>query len=104
VAGPVAMVRETIRVLARAGIPQQRIHYDDALLADDQRASLRRASGETGKTCDTSKTDARDEAETAQQDANVQDGGTRSGTEGEPAEREQVSASVLAGRHDVPPG
>ena len=104
VAGPVAMVRETIRVLARAGIPQERIHYDDALLADDQRASLRRASGETGKTRDTGKTDAPDAAETAQQDKNAQDGETRSGTEGEPAEREHVPAGVLAGRHDVPPG
>ncbi len=105
VAGPVAMVRETIRVLARAGIPQQRIHYDDALLADDQRASLRRASGETGKTCDTGRSDAQDAAaETAQQDANAQDGETGSGTEGEPAEREHVPAGVLAGRHDVPPG
>lgn len=34
VAGPAEMVRETIRVLAKAGIPRERIHYDDALLAD----------------------------------------------------------------------
>ncbi len=34
VAGPAQMVRETIRVLAKAGIPRERIHYDDALLAD----------------------------------------------------------------------
>ena len=33
VAGPADMVRETIRVLRRAGIPGERIHYDDALLA-----------------------------------------------------------------------
>jgi len=33
VAGPPAMVRETIRVLDRAGIARERIHYDDALLA-----------------------------------------------------------------------
>jgi NAD(P)H-flavin reductase len=104
VAGPVAMVRETIRVLARAGIRQERIHYDDALLANDQRANLRRTSGETGKTCDTGKTDARDAAEIAQQDKNAQDDRTRSGTEGEPAEPEQVPAGVLAGRDDVPPG
>jgi hypothetical protein len=104
VAGPVAMVRETIRVLARAGIPQERIHYDDALLADDQRANLRRTRGETGKTCDTGKTDARDAAETAQQDKNALDDSTRSGTEDEPAEREHVPASVLAGQHNVPPG
>jgi NAD(P)H-flavin reductase/hemoglobin-like flavoprotein len=32
VAGPPAMVRETIRALARAGLPRMRIHYDDALL------------------------------------------------------------------------
>ena len=50
VAGPVAMVHETIRVLARAGIPQQRIHYDDALLAEDKRASVPRPRGESGET------------------------------------------------------
>ncbi len=33
VAGPPDMVRETIRMLGRAGIPRHRIHYDDALLA-----------------------------------------------------------------------
>jgi NAD(P)H-flavin reductase/hemoglobin-like flavoprotein len=33
VAGPPDMVRESIRVLKRAGIPRERIHYDDALLA-----------------------------------------------------------------------
>jgi NAD(P)H-flavin reductase/hemoglobin-like flavoprotein len=33
VAGPPDMVRETIRVLKRAGIARERIHYDDALLA-----------------------------------------------------------------------
>ncbi len=32
VAGPPDMVRETIRVLKRSGIPRERIHYDDALL------------------------------------------------------------------------
>jgi NAD(P)H-flavin reductase/hemoglobin-like flavoprotein len=52
VAGPVAMVHETIRVLARAGVPQQRIHYDDALLAEDKRASVPRPRGETGETGD----------------------------------------------------
>jgi NAD(P)H-flavin reductase/hemoglobin-like flavoprotein len=34
VAGPPEMVRETIRVLARAGLERERIHFDDALLAD----------------------------------------------------------------------
>jgi NAD(P)H-flavin reductase/hemoglobin-like flavoprotein len=33
VAGPAAMVREAIRVLAKAGIARDRIHHDDALLA-----------------------------------------------------------------------
>ncbi len=33
VAGPADMVRETIRVLGRAGVPRGRIHYDDVLLA-----------------------------------------------------------------------
>jgi NAD(P)H-flavin reductase/hemoglobin-like flavoprotein len=33
VAGPADMVRETIRVLKKSGIPRERIHYDDALLA-----------------------------------------------------------------------
>jgi NAD(P)H-flavin reductase/hemoglobin-like flavoprotein len=33
VAGPPAMVRETVRVLTRAGLPRERVHYDDALLA-----------------------------------------------------------------------
>jgi NAD(P)H-flavin reductase/hemoglobin-like flavoprotein len=33
VAGPPEMVRETIRLLARAGLKNERIHFDDALLA-----------------------------------------------------------------------
>ena len=33
VAGPADMVRETVRVLRRAGTVRERIHYDDALLA-----------------------------------------------------------------------
>ena len=37
VAGPPQMVRETIRVLARAGLRPERIHLDDALLADRPR-------------------------------------------------------------------
>ena len=35
-AGPPAMVRETGHVLTRVGLPRQRIHYDDALLADGE--------------------------------------------------------------------
>lgn len=33
VAGPASMVRETVRVLKKAGIAAERIHFDDALLA-----------------------------------------------------------------------
>ena len=33
VAGPPAMVRETLRALTRAGLPRGRVHFDDALLA-----------------------------------------------------------------------
>lgn len=36
-AGPAAMVRETVRVLGRAGIPAERMHFDDAVLADRRR-------------------------------------------------------------------
>jgi NAD(P)H-flavin reductase/hemoglobin-like flavoprotein len=37
VAGPPEMVRETIRVLTKAGMARERIHYDDALLGARQR-------------------------------------------------------------------
>jgi NAD(P)H-flavin reductase len=37
VAGPEQMVRETIAVLGKAGLPRERIHYDDALLASRPR-------------------------------------------------------------------
>jgi NAD(P)H-flavin reductase/hemoglobin-like flavoprotein len=37
IAGPADMVRETIRILKRAGMPAERIHYDDALLASRPR-------------------------------------------------------------------
>jgi len=33
VAGPAEMVRESTRVLARAGLDKEHIHFDDALLA-----------------------------------------------------------------------
>jgi NAD(P)H-flavin reductase/hemoglobin-like flavoprotein len=36
VAGPPAMVRETLGVLAKSGLPRERMHYDDVLLADDE--------------------------------------------------------------------
>ena len=39
VAGPPAMVLETIQVLAKSGLPRQRIHYDEALLADGEQPS-----------------------------------------------------------------
>lgn len=38
VAGPPEMVRETIRLLARAGLERERIHFDDALLAGKSRS------------------------------------------------------------------
>jgi NAD(P)H-flavin reductase/hemoglobin-like flavoprotein len=38
VAGPPEMVRETVRVLARAGLERERIHFDDALLAGKSRS------------------------------------------------------------------
>jgi NAD(P)H-flavin reductase/hemoglobin-like flavoprotein len=38
VAGPPEMVRETIRVLGRAGLERERIHFDDSLLAGKPRA------------------------------------------------------------------
>jgi NAD(P)H-flavin reductase len=37
VAGPAAMVKETLRVLAKAGLPPDRLHFDDALLAARRR-------------------------------------------------------------------
>ena len=123
VAGPLAMVQETIRVLARAGIPQQRIHYDDALLAEDKRASVPPPRGDTGNTGDTGSTgDTGDTgstgdtgdigntgapdapAETANRDGNAGDGGPGSGTEDETAKQRQVPAGVVAGRHDMPQG
>jgi hypothetical protein len=36
------MVRETIRVLARAGLARERIHFDDAVLAGRPRTGARR--------------------------------------------------------------
>lgn len=35
--GPAAMVRDSLRALSRAGIPRERIHFDDALLAGHKR-------------------------------------------------------------------
>ncbi len=36
VAGPSGMVQETVQVLTKSGLPRERIHYDEALLADGQ--------------------------------------------------------------------
>jgi NAD(P)H-flavin reductase/hemoglobin-like flavoprotein len=41
VAGPPAMIRETVRVLAKAGLPLERIHYDKALLPDGEQSGAR---------------------------------------------------------------
>jgi NAD(P)H-flavin reductase/hemoglobin-like flavoprotein len=41
VAGPPAMIRETVRVLAKAGLPLERIHYDEALLPDGEQPGAR---------------------------------------------------------------
>ena len=37
VAGPVTMVAETIKLLAKVGLPAERIHYDDSLLGERRR-------------------------------------------------------------------
>ena len=41
VAGPPAMIRETVRVLAKAGLRLERIHYDEALLAGGEQPGAR---------------------------------------------------------------
>ena len=102
VAGPVAMVHETIRVLARAGIPQQRIHYDDALLAEDKRASVPRPRGESGETGDAGNPGAQDAGPEVPAARNARDG--EPGTERQPATPDQVPAGALNGRRDMPPG
>jgi hypothetical protein len=35
---PPAMVRDTVHVLTRSGLPRDLIHYDDVLLAGGERA------------------------------------------------------------------
>jgi NAD(P)H-flavin reductase/hemoglobin-like flavoprotein len=105
VAGPAVMVRETIRVLARAGLPEERIHYDDALLAENKRVSPSPADGGTEKTAAAGEADAAAMAAApVPQDGDARDGETGQGPAGEPPEREQVSAGVLAAPHDMPPG
>jgi NAD(P)H-flavin reductase/hemoglobin-like flavoprotein len=107
VAGPALMVSETIRVLARAGIPQDRIHYDDALLAEDKRLGprLARGKGPAEGTGDTGNAGAQDTpADSTPVDENAPDGETGSATEGELPEQEQVSLVALAAQHDAPSG
>jgi len=104
VAGPAVMVRETIRVLARAGLPEERIHYDDALLAETRRVSSCPADGGTEETAMAGEADAAEmAAEPVPHDGDARDGETGQGPAGEPSEREQVSAGVLAAPHDRPP-
>jgi NAD(P)H-flavin reductase len=120
VAGPAVMVRETIRVLARAGMPHERIHYDDALLAETKRMSPSPARVETGSTAAVTNDEARspaaqnvpqDEAARSRdvRDEDVRDEDVR-GREavldaaGEAPEREQVSAGVLGAPRHTPPG
>jgi NAD(P)H-flavin reductase len=96
VAGPAVMVRETIRVLARAGLPEERIHYDDALLAENKRVSPHPADGGTEKTATAGEADAAEKAaEPVSQDGDARDGETGQGPAGEPPEREQVSVPAL---------
>jgi NAD(P)H-flavin reductase/hemoglobin-like flavoprotein len=106
VAGPPPMVRETIRLLARAGIAQERIHYDDALLADDRRPAVpsdpHSDHGEADSSDDTGTADTR--PENILRDENAPGGETRPAVGDVPPPREQVSAGVLAAPHDPPPG
>jgi NAD(P)H-flavin reductase/hemoglobin-like flavoprotein len=110
IAGPAVMVRETIGVLARAGIPPERMHYDDALLASDRRASPRPAGGETENTGNAENTGSPENtgsagntdaqqptAKSDPQDGQAHDGETKHGLAGEPPGREQV----LAAQHDA---
>lgn len=103
VAGPALMVRETIRMLARAGIPQERIHYDDALLAETKRLGPRPAQGETQQAGDTGNADGRDvPAAIPPRDGHAPDQTSAAAAGGSP-EHEQVAAGVLASRHHTPP-
>jgi NAD(P)H-flavin reductase/hemoglobin-like flavoprotein len=88
VAGPVAMVREAIRVLARAGIPGQRIHYDDALLTEDKRSDSHQAPSRNDSPGQSGITAAAGTAAEAKQfDQRTSDGGTHAGAEvGPPGE------------------
>ncbi len=94
VAGPVAMVREAIRVLARAGIPEHRIHYDDALLADDKKTASNPAPAANGQPTENSTTSAEDATEGAGEPTqNSRDGNPGSSPENVPSELEPVPAN-----------
>jgi hypothetical protein len=98
VAGPVAMVRKTIRALTRAGIPPERIHYDDALLAEDKEADARKVSGATAPASQAAEAGPPDE--TAQLDqADPQDAAAETAQpDGDlpgPGRPSQVAASLI---------
>jgi NAD(P)H-flavin reductase/hemoglobin-like flavoprotein len=93
VAGPVAMVREAIRVLARAGIPAHRIHYDDALLADGKPAESHPPPAKNDSPAQSSTTiDTDAVAETRQSTQSTRDSGPGPGPENTPPELEPVPA------------
>jgi len=101
VAGPAAMVRETIRVLARAGIPRQRIHFDDALLAEDRRAGVACDHGGTGMADDAGDTGEPDVPARTEQRYEAGTGtgaGAGTGAESEPAEAAARREPLRAGR------
>ena len=58
VAGPPQMVRETIHVLSRAGLERERIHFDDALLADKAARYRHLNPGEPPASCHAGKNSA----------------------------------------------
>jgi NAD(P)H-flavin reductase len=45
VAGPPTMVLETVQVLAKSGLPRERVHYDEALLADGEQPGTGERAG-----------------------------------------------------------
>jgi NAD(P)H-flavin reductase/hemoglobin-like flavoprotein len=95
VAGPVAMVSETIGVLVRAGIPQERIHYDDALLAAGQRVSPPPATAEAEPPDDDAPNDETSyetSTETSTETSEEPSHEASRDASGEQPEREQVSA------------
>jgi NAD(P)H-flavin reductase len=110
VSGPAVMVRETIRLLARAGVPQEHIHYDDALLAENRRMNPAPATEVTEQAPEAEAAQpaqaagTQDPAASPPQDRDTQDGEGDQVTGKEPAEPGQVSAGALAAPHKAPPG